>query len=114
MYKKPHNNYGDKNTMLIAICDDDKKDREILKELITNYCRRECISFFIDSFTSGKQFLQAEKQYHILFMDIYLEDTIGTEIVKECKGKLYNNAFLQLHVPIMQLKHMSLMQCIIS
>lgn len=78
--------------MVIAVCDDEKTDRDNLIKLITKYCGKEHIANSIDSFASAEDFLNAKTQYDILFMDIYLGGMTGLEAVKQSQGKLFRQA----------------------
>lgn len=74
----------------IAICDDEKKDREKLQGLV-----RECESvgeetFYINAYESGEQFLEDNFKPDILFLDIIMDEKdgiqIGTEVRKRNKN----------------------------
>lgn len=69
--------------MLIALCDDDSEALGLLRELIRSFFQRQELHSVIDSFSCGEDFLASSKDYDIIFMDIYLGETEGTEIIEK-------------------------------
>ena len=63
--------------MKIAICDDDLRDLERIKRLI----KEPSAEIFL--FSSGKEFLQSEKAFDIIMLDIEMPDIDGLRIAKE-------------------------------
>lgn len=49
---------GDKRMIRIAICDDEKPFRENVKRYVERYLCEKEISYEIDTFSSGKEFLE--------------------------------------------------------
>lgn len=72
----------------IAVCDDDKEDREKIYELIRQFGQKHSEAFDLRCFESGEQFLGSKCNPDILFLDIimYEKDGIqtGFEIKKHC------------------------------
>lgn len=68
----------------IAVCDDDESDRNSLVSHLTDVCAGLGLLTQIDTFTSGEHFLSAgiAKNYDIVFMDIYLNDINGINVVR--------------------------------
>ncbi len=54
----------------IAICDDDKKDQEIIQRFIDRYMEEKNISHVIWTYKSGEELLVSDHSFHILFLDI--------------------------------------------
>ncbi len=71
------------NTLRIAICDDSEKERDNL----TNILSESNIKNICDVFTSGEDFLSEYKanKYDLIFMDIYMEQQTGVEVVTEIR-----------------------------
>lgn len=70
------------NNMQIAICDDCKKDREILKELLKEYERKKKLQFKIKEYDSGIRLCENERElsdYQLIFLDINMEEEDGME-----------------------------------
>ncbi|RVU53830.1 LytR/AlgR family response regulator transcription factor [Anaerosphaera multitolerans] len=61
--------------MKIAICDDQLKDANRLKDLLIQYTKRTNLEATIEVFTSGEELLFSftPSKYQIVFLDIYME-----------------------------------------
>ena len=71
----------------IAICDDDEKDRERLRELIQKFMRELEEEFELQIFASGEEFLENSFIPDILFLDILMNEEDGIQIGDEIKKK---------------------------
>ncbi|MDE7365927.1 MAG: LytTR family DNA-binding domain-containing protein [Lachnospiraceae bacterium] len=72
----------------IAICDDEAYFLQYEKRLIIEYMERCGYDYKIDSFSSGKELLELKEgiqQYHILFLDIYMEEIDGMETARQIR-----------------------------
>ena len=69
--------------MIIAICDDEKNIRELMKNKVINYCPDAKIV----SFTSGEDLLSSDGQIDILFLDIQMSGKNGMETARELRKK---------------------------
>ncbi|MDM0469367.1 LytTR family DNA-binding domain-containing protein [Clostridium perfringens] len=71
----------------IAICDDEKIQRIILKEMLQRICSKNNIDPIIDEFSSGIELLNIykrnTKKYSIVFCDIIMEDMNGIELLRK-------------------------------
>lgn len=67
----------------IAICDDEKKMVETMRQDILSY-GKECE---IDCFYSGEELLSEKKTYDIIFMDIDMQGINGIEAAKQIREK---------------------------
>ncbi|NBJ94783.1 LytR/AlgR family response regulator transcription factor [Parablautia muri] len=69
----------------IAVCEDEQVDRDnltgILKPLLDKYIDTE--EYRITNFTSGGELLQSDDTFHLIFMDIMMEDRNGIETGQE-------------------------------
>lgn len=67
--------------MRIAICDDEQQDTEMLRDDLI----RMIENVVIDTFETGNTFLSSagKQHYDLVFMDIYLREENGIEIIKE-------------------------------
>ncbi len=73
----------------IAVCDDVKADLDFIADCLKDVCADMDITAHINLFSSGEAFLSAaaEKNYNIVFMDIYMNGISGIEAVRACVGK---------------------------
>lgn len=80
----------------IAICDDELIFAEKLKSIVALYCNKKQISYVMDIYSSGKEFLSNNikmMEYQILFLDINMEEFDGLQTAKELR-KLSAETFL--------------------
>ena len=64
----------------IAICDDEKPLRDIVKKYIEKYLSKKDISYETDTFASGRELLELDielAQYDIIFLDINMDEIDG-------------------------------------
>ena len=64
----------------IAICDDEKPFRESIKGYVEKYLTKKNILFEIDTFGSGKEFLELGLElacYNVIFLDINMDEIDG-------------------------------------
>ncbi len=68
----------------IAVCDDEKSMGEYLKQLIERRlsCKKDCQ---VEIFSSGKELLEAGKDFDIFFLDIDLKDMSGIDMAKKLR-----------------------------
>ena len=69
--------------MRIAICDDEKS----IRELIRNKVLKQCPGADIVSFSSGEELLLSDNQIDILFLDIQMSGKNGMDTAKELRKK---------------------------
>lgn len=69
----------------IAICDDDKKDREKLLRLVEEYMQKSGREYTLSSFESGEEFLDSRFIPDILFLDIIMEKRDGIAVGAELR-----------------------------
>ena len=62
----------------IAICDDEILDLQSEKELIESVLSKD-VKYEIDTFTSALEMLEVSKNYHIIFLDIEMNEKNGIE-----------------------------------
>lgn len=80
----------------IAICDDEAYFRTRLKEAITDYMVRNELSFNINMFSSGKDFINLgieTLQYSIIFLDINMDEMDGITVAKKIR-RINNEVFI--------------------
>lgn len=61
----------------IAIVDDEKEWQKKAIDKITTYWKED---YEIDTFSNGEDFLESQKEYHIVFMDVELGEDDGFEV----------------------------------
>ncbi|GFI03910.1 transcriptional regulatory protein YpdB [Lachnospiraceae bacterium] len=69
----------------IAICDDDKKDRNRLCGLIDKYMESKKIEYYLFQFESGENFLASNCLPDVLFIDILMDGKDGIQVALEYK-----------------------------
>lgn len=80
----------------VAICDNEKVFGEKLKDIVSSYLQKKDISFAIDLFLSGKEFVDLDMKmakYQIVFLDINMEQMNGIETAM-CLRELCKETFL--------------------
>lgn len=68
--------------MRIAICDDVKEYRLLLKAYISDYFERKTLPVELFEYDNGIDIINASKSFDILFLDIELGDITGIEIAE--------------------------------
>lgn len=71
----------------IAICDDEKKQQEIVRELVENSTQFKGIAYDISCFSSGSALISSENiaTFHLIFLDIVMENGDGVETLETLK-----------------------------
>lgn len=73
--------------MNIAICDDDWSAVCTIKRLVDMYMSERVIETNIYTFKSGKELLDAQIRYDIVFLDIEMPGINGLEVHKKLKDR---------------------------
>ena len=73
--------------MRLAICDDNKRDREFLYEKLQEIFSSRRINVNIDVYENGEELLKSPKRdaYKVYFLDIYMDRVDGIEVAKHIK-----------------------------
>mgnify|MGYP003369773442 FL=1 len=79
--------------MKIAICEDNTEDALYLKKMIHSYCLDHNISIEINLFETGENCVSTEKQFDILFVDIYLKEN-GINGIQVCQILQKKNPYI--------------------
>lgn len=66
----------------IAICDDEKKDIAQLKSILCEILNRYSMNYDIWEYESGDSLMQAKMFFHLIFLDIVINEEDGIEIGK--------------------------------
>lgn len=75
--------------MLIAICDDEEFYREKIKKFLERYLKEHDLSYEIQLFSSGEEFLQENEnkvKFDIVFMDINMSRLDGIQTVMQMRS----------------------------
>ena len=86
---------GGKHMFRIAICDDEKPFRDSVNKYVEKYLCEKEISYEIDTFASGKEFLELGielVQYDIIFLDINMDEIDGivtAQKIREYSSEVY-------------------------
>ena len=79
----------------IAICDDEKPFRDSVKRYVAKYLCEKEVSYEVDTFVSGKEFLELGielVQYDIIFLDINMDEIDGivtAQKIREYSSEVY-------------------------
>lgn len=71
------------NQLTIALCDDNPKDLELIRDMIRPVLKREGIPHGISCYTDPKALLadiHSGKNFHILFLDVLMNELSGLEL----------------------------------
>ncbi|MCH5248387.1 MAG: response regulator transcription factor [Lachnospiraceae bacterium] len=71
----------------IAICDDEKKDIIQLKSILQEVLGKYSVSYDIQEYESGESLMQAASLFHLIFLDIVMNDENGIDIGKHIHRK---------------------------
>lgn len=79
--------------MKIAICDDEKEFRDLIRVYIEDYLNIKDILYTIDTFISGEKFLSetSPSEYSIIFLDINMEGMDGITTAKKIRERGINS-----------------------
>lgn len=69
----------------IAICDDDKEQRNITYMFVEKYMKHKNVLYDITLFSSGEEILKIDKTYDVLILDIIMSNISGIYV----KEKLF-------------------------
>ncbi|MBQ6807072.1 MAG: response regulator [Lachnospiraceae bacterium] len=78
----------------IAICDDEKQDRERLQELVYEYAQKYEQTYKIEIFESGEGYLNSGLVADILFLDIIMNNKDGIQIGEEVRKQKGNTIII--------------------
>lgn len=73
----------------IAICDDESCFRQSFQEYVSNYLKRNGLSYQIDTFCSGEEFIElgaAMTGYTVVFLDINMGGMDGVAVAKKIRS----------------------------
>ena len=73
--------------MRFALVDDMAGARERVLRLLSDFCKQRGLTYTVDSFSSGEEFLDAfvPLSYDIVFMDIYMDGMTGIEVAEKLR-----------------------------
>ena len=71
----------------IAICDDERKDIVHLKSILQEVMDKYAVSYDIQEYESGESLMQAASLFHMVFLDIIMNEEDGIEIGKHIHRK---------------------------
>lgn len=71
----------------IAICDDEKKDIVQLKSILKEVLDKYSVSYDIQEYESGESLMQAASLFHLIFLDIVMNNENGIDIGKHIHRK---------------------------
>lgn len=69
--------------MQIALCDDDKQQLHVLEDCLRAYEAAHGLDLTLHCLSSGEAFLATSEEFSIVFMDIYLGDLLGTDLIRQ-------------------------------
>lgn len=81
--------------MQIAICDDNKEFRDILRKDIMEYKQEKKINISVTEFENGETLLESKEKYDMIFLDYVMKDGAdGFEIAKEIRKRNINSGIV--------------------
>lgn len=83
----------------IAICDDDKEQRNITYMFVEKYMKHKNVLYDITLFSSGEEILKIDKTYDVLILDIIMSNISGIDVKEKLfeKRNSSNIIFLTNH-----------------
>ena len=69
--------------MQIALCDDEQQQLNILENFLRAYEKEHDSEFSITRFVSGEALINSSEHFQIIFMDIYLDRLLGTDVIRQ-------------------------------
>lgn len=81
----------------IAVCDDNRNDREKLKSILVNYYIASDIELSVDLYASGKEFLEhyrKSKDYQLVLLDIEMPEISGIQIAETIRTEIDKHVIL--------------------
>ena len=69
--------------MQIALCDDEQQQLNILEDFLRAYEKEHDLDFSITRFVSGETLMNSSEYFQIIFMDIYLDRLLGTDVIRQ-------------------------------
>lgn len=76
-----------KSMINIAICDDEKKDIVHLKSILKEIMEKYSMSYDIQEYETGESLMQAASLFHLIFLDIVMNEESGIDIGKNIHRK---------------------------
>lgn len=71
----------------IAIVEDSLIDQDILGTFIKEFLFEKSIAYETVCFSSGKDFLASKDKFSLIFLDMYLPDIIGIDVLKQIRER---------------------------
>ena len=77
----------------IAVCDDDIKTLDEVKQILTDYCRAKKLAAKVSAYCDGTDLLASEESFDIIFLDIEMQQSNGIEVAQKIRR-------MDMNVPI--------------
>ena len=71
----------------IAVCDDEKYFRGILKRKLEIYAKKKAMIFLYDDFADGKELLKSTCSYDLIFLDYKMDELNGIDTARKLREK---------------------------
>ena len=78
----------------VAVVDDDPDEIEHLKVDIENYFEKVNIDFEIYLFSSAEEFINSGGKYHLIFLDIQMDEINGLELAQIIRQHDYDTVLI--------------------
>ena len=69
----------------IAVCDDDIKTLDEVKQILTDYCRAKKLAAKVSAYCDGTDLLASEESFDIIFLDIEMQQSNGIEVAQKIR-----------------------------
>lgn len=73
--------------MRIAICDDERHFRSILKQKLEIYAKNRAMILIYDDFTDGSELLKSTRFYDLIFLDYQMNELNGMDTARQLRDK---------------------------
>lgn len=80
--------------MHIAICDDEKLFRDILRDELDKYSKDRDLTFVIHEFTDGAELLMTEQRFDLIFLDYKMNNQNGIDTVDDLRKRNDNTTVI--------------------
>lgn len=69
----------------IALCDDDEYALDQLNTMVLKYCKEKSLKALTSKYTKGEDLLHSSRKFHLIFLDIQMDQINGIEIAKKIR-----------------------------
>ncbi len=82
--------------MRIALCDDEKYMRMMLRERLDAYAKKRALVFNYEDFADGSELLKADRIFDLIFLDYKMKELNGMDTARELRNRNVKTAIVFL------------------